>query len=1200
MRIFLIVFFLITFTAGSLLASPKANLSSSSLFSKAKIIKNNGDTNIDIRYRETSNLTVDSFFETYRSEFNWQNDNTAAAFKITTDELGITHHRFKQYFKGIELADVQFLIHEKNGLVKHAHGDLIHDLDIDVNPTISSEEALLYATRKIGAEKYMWESARNEAFIKNEQGDETATFYPKGQLMISARNHDFNSDNFRLVYRFDIYAQKPLGRYNVDVDAQTGDIVNVISTMMEGGDVNGQGTSVYNGVVPLVVADTVISSSTTSFWHINSWNAFDTDASWWVADPEFGDNGGYDNNWYEVLDTDPVVLNGDDVKLEFFHRYKVEVPGGEPAGYNGWDGMNVRISVDGGESWEILSNPQPAYTVSSLYSFGFIHGEGEGIPGWTNEQQQWSKVTIDLSGYTGQTAQIRFTFASDGGFSTNDGGPEFFSWQLDDVIVSNSSEILFSNSGEDTGVTAQSLIKEVSVIDGNYRLRQYGKGGGIFTYDAVNGTSLTESVDFVNTDNDFSDANHRAGVSVHWAASATYDYFAANHGMNSFDNKGKRIISYVHYDNEWFNATMDGTRMRFGDGTANNNPLVSIDIVAHEYSHGVTQFSANLIYESEYGALNESFSDIFGNSVEFNTEGAIADWGVGVGAVQLRSMSDPNSFGDPDTYEGENWVDPENIANDGGGVHTNSNVQNYWYYLLCEGGSGTNDHGREYSVSAIGMEDAAKIAFRNLTTYLMPTSEYDAARIGSIYAAEDLFGKDSDQYLAVIDAWNAVGVERPYFTATIGVDSDSVSFFAEASAGEDMKDVYIFNYGLDSLQINSVDLTGANFELENLAELPVKLGYAEALILSVKFIPTEKGLVTGEINISSNDVSTPVKTVSLNGEGWKITPPSEGIIYSVISKSNDGSLVTLDQDNGTGVEVGFTGFGMVRGAALKPSTNEIFATVFSGASTPVLRIDAESGLAIQTYDLDSTNIRAIAFDANDDLYGANYSTGELFLISLESGEFTLIGDTELALVASLTINPLTGDLWAAASNTKVYILNKNTAEATLVGDTGFPKTIAIEFDQEGKLFGISGFASNKASDLIKINTETGEGKLIGSTGMKLVTGMVISGNVIVGVDEFTTSITPDIYKLHQNYPNPFNPATNIQYDIPEASFVSLKIYNMLGQEVRTLVNNFSDAGFKTAIWDGRDNAGKYVSSGIYIYSLKASDFTQSIKMLLLR
>ena len=152
--------------------------------------------------------------------------------------------------------------------------------------------------------------------------------------------------------------------------------------------------------------------------------------------------------------------------------------------------------------------------------------------------------------------------------------------------------------------------------------------------------------------------------------------------------------------------------MAFGDGS-NNNPLVELDVVGHELTHGVTQYEAGLQYYNESGALNESFSDIFGKAIEFDPFGDTATWQVAkhYRAGGLRDLSNPNLKNQPDTYAGDMWYTG---YDDSGGVHTNSGVQNFWFYLLCEGGSGVNDHEVSYSVNAIGMDAAAKIAYRNL------------------------------------------------------------------------------------------------------------------------------------------------------------------------------------------------------------------------------------------------------------------------------------------------------------------------------------------------------------------------------------------------------------------------------------------------------------------------------------------------------
>jgi hypothetical protein len=93
---------------------------------------------------------------------------------------------------------------------------------------------------------------------------------------------------------------------------------------------------------------------------------------------------------------------------------------------------------------------------------------------------------------------------------------------------------------------------------------------------------------------------------------------------------------------------------------------------------------------------------------------------------------------------------------------------------------------------------------------------------------------------------------------------------------------------------------------------------------------------------------------------------------------------------------------------------------------------------------------------------------------------------------------------------------------------------------------------------------------------------------------------PEVFVLRQNYPNPFNPVTTIQYDLPENSYVNVIIYDMLGRQVKTLLNQTQDAGFKSVIWNATNNYGKPVSAGVYLYQIQAGEFVKTKKMVLLK
>jgi Zn-dependent metalloprotease len=309
-------------------------------------------------------------------------------------------------------------------------------------------------------------------------------------------------------------------------------------------------------------------------------------------------------------------------------------------------------------------------------------------------------------------------------------------------------------------------ITTTKVSNNLFNLRESGRCG-IETYNMKETTRYENAVDFTDEDNVWDNANEakdEIAGDAHWGSEMTYDYYLQKHNRKSFDNNNSKILSYVHYDKNFANAFWNGTVMTYGDGDGDRfGPMVSIDIIAHEITHGVTEHSANLIYLNESGALNESFSDIFGVAVDFFAKGSSANFEIGEeidlrNSGGIRSMSDPKKKRNPSTYKGQFW---EFTGFDNGGVHINSGVQNYWFYLLCVGGKGKNDKGHEYDVAPIGMEKAAKIAYRNLTVYLTQTSVYTDAREGSLQAAADLYGECSPEYYAVANAWFAVGVGFP-------------------------------------------------------------------------------------------------------------------------------------------------------------------------------------------------------------------------------------------------------------------------------------------------------------------------------------------------------------------------------------------------------------------------------------------------------
>jgi len=205
---------------------------------------------------------------------------------------------------------------------------------------------------------------------------------------------------------------------------------------------------------------TLDATATDPMWHIDSYNAYGgTGMSWWMGDPDVGTNGGYLDHWYQVLDTPPIPLPlGAKTQLTFQQFRAIEDPAGATAPWDGWDGFNVRIrlATEDYEDAVVLTPMSPAYNCTSMYSFGFEHGEGENIPGWGGSTGGWVSTTFDIPrDWDGNTVIISFSFASDPAFCTLDDPT------MTGVFVDNISVASFYNSGDDaTGFTAFSNVPE--------------------------------------------------------------------------------------------------------------------------------------------------------------------------------------------------------------------------------------------------------------------------------------------------------------------------------------------------------------------------------------------------------------------------------------------------------------------------------------------------------------------------------------------------------------------------------------------------------------------------------------------------------------------------------------------------------------------------------------------------------------------
>ncbi|RYZ30194.1 MAG: M4 family peptidase, partial [Sphingobacteriales bacterium] len=306
-----------------------------------------------------------------------------------------------------------------------------------------------------------------------------------------------------------------------------------------------------------------------------------------------------------------------------------------------------------------------------------------------NEQPAVMKMSLTavtnnmLTGLGFQTGKFVTSLFTQGDFTN----AELVSWP--DVKISNQSTLTLPLTSSNVYVFPGSASNFI---------------GGWGKLDAFGNNDITDSAFFLASNmslglHSWTDVNANAGtytvsleknpaLDAHWGMERTHDFYNETFNRNSYDGNGGVVKNYI---NGMFPLSFTQNNAAalpapyfsmvygMGDGT-NMSPFVGLDVMGHEFTHMVTESNGHggLDYEGESGALNESFSDIFGTSIEFFSKGTEANWTIGedlaIGGGYLRSMSNPKIAQNPDTYEGQYWIDPANTQNDNGGVHNNSSV----------------------------------------------------------------------------------------------------------------------------------------------------------------------------------------------------------------------------------------------------------------------------------------------------------------------------------------------------------------------------------------------------------------------------------------------------------------------------------------------------------------------------------------------
>jgi len=250
-----------------------------------------------------------------------------------------------------------------------------------------------------------------------------------------------------------------------------------------------------------------------------------------------------------------------------------------------------------------------------------------------------------------------------------------------------------------------------------------------------------------------------------------YDFYYHTFGRQGINDHNLDTVVYVHNNKYKDNAFWNGDALHFCvAGNSNKETGACLDIVAHEYSHGVTDYSSDLVYSFESGALNESFSDIMGTAAEFYWHPPgnglyMADWYIGEDALPYFSISDCRNLADPNANSqlgDSRYPDPCHLSQkfdvpynmDSGGVHLNATIYSHAYYLLAHGG---RNRVSQVWVNGIGIDKATRIFYTAFVNYLTKNSDFMDAANALLSVVSALYGKGSEEYQQTIKAMEAIG-----------------------------------------------------------------------------------------------------------------------------------------------------------------------------------------------------------------------------------------------------------------------------------------------------------------------------------------------------------------------------------------------------------------------------------------------------------
>jgi bacillolysin len=695
--------------------------------------------------------------------------------------------------------------------------------------------------------------------------------------------------------------------------------------------------------------------------------------------------------------------------------------------------------------------------------------------------------------------------------------------------------------------------------------------GAILTADIRNNDLSAAAQVFyvVSANNQWSDA---APVSAHYNAAQTYQYYLRNYNRKSIDDKNMTITSIVHVtenskpmDNAFWNQTI----MCYGDGSGSFKSLAgALDVAAHEMTHGVTQYTANLEYQGQSGALNESWSDVFGALVDS------LNWTMGELIIKdftsfptgaLRDLQNPHNGG---TRGSDSWqpatmsefVQLPNTQNgDNGGVHINSGIPNHAFYLAA-----TN----------IGRHNAGQIWYRALTVYLTRTSQFIDARIATEKSATDLYGASSSELQAVKSAWDNVEVlESTGTTPPPPSQLTGNQWILLTSAAQNV------------ISMAKTTIT-SNSDIYTLSNTPVlnrpTVTDASGIIL---FVDTAHRL-----KVLYANPSNPQEAYLDTSAVWRGVAAGPGLnSIALISIYQDTAIYYYDFANNIS------------------KTFKIVSQAFDGQST-------KTAIYADAMSFDPTG-KYLLFDCYNEVNksdGSKLSYWNINLLDIQQNNIQSVFPPQ---PDGIDVGNPSFSKTSPTLFTFDYLNSHSDMDYVMAADfnTGNVATVAGPF-------------STNAYTILGYPTYSGDDKTIAYHTTSLSNGNTVEAIQQVPLKDdkiepngasqpYVINATfpcwfvigtrtdvqtkpgeiPAVFELAQNYPNPFNPATKINFSLSQRATIKLTVFDVLGKEISLLANGMYEAGRHEIEFDGAK-----LPSGVYFYNLTSGPNSITKKLLLLK